>query len=96
MYLNLRSNANSPDNSGAASEGDLLGIKSRTPARVEPAGIEDCGTRSSDYFESLAHARSGKIVCRGQLKKQGGGARRGQIRHGEAMSKCVQPSPKPT
>jgi hypothetical protein len=36
--------------------------------------------------ESLAHDRSGKIVCRGQLKDQGGGARRGQLRHGEAMS----------
>ena len=56
------------------------------PARVEPAGIEDCGTRSSGYFESLAHDRSGQIVYRGQLKEQGGGARRGQLRHGEAMS----------
>ncbi len=39
------------------------------------------------YLErKLGAIRSGKIVCRGQLKDQGGGARRGQLRHGEAMS----------
>jgi hypothetical protein len=49
------------------------------PARVEPAGVEDCGTRSSDYFKSLAQ------VVRERLWAVGG-ARRGQIRHGKAMS----------
>ena len=49
------------------------------PARVEPAGVEDCGTRSSDYFKSLAQ------VVRERLCAVGG-ARRGQIRHGKAMS----------
>jgi hypothetical protein len=46
---------------------------------TSPAGIENCGTRSSDYFKSLAQVVRERLCAVGC-------ARRGQLRHGKAMS----------
>ena len=49
--------------SGTASEGDLLGIKSRTPSAGGAGGNRGLWTRSSDCFESLEHTLVPEGLC---------------------------------
>jgi hypothetical protein len=72
--------------SGTASEGDLLGIKSRTPSAGGAGWNRGLWYTLIGLFRILSTGSFRKDCVPWPPKEQGGGARRSQLRHGEAMS----------